>query len=418
MTQFAISGMQDTDETVAWHEIAALPLTALLTVVDSLSKLKSLEQEWRGLEAGAQKPVKVFQSFDWVTAWSETYATEASGPALHILTGFDQGRLVFVWPLMRVRQLGVSTLTWLTDPFGQYGDVICRQGQNARGWLQSSVQLLQRLKDVDLVRLRHVRADSQVAASGLDFFQSARVPDKAPYLDLTAFKTDADYDARYSSTQRKRRKKIRKSLELMGPISFTRLPVGALADAAMAQAIDEKNAWLGERGRLNRVLKCPDHLSFLRKLARGKALAADGANLEVVVTEMKAGDTPVSWEIGFRHHNIHYGYITSHVNKLTDWSPGRLHMDQSQRACLADGMTQFDLMVPNDIHKESWASNAIDTEDYYLPLTPRGALVGHVYVRTIRPLLRKVYYQMENSPWRASLKKMFQRQKPRATEET
>jgi CelD/BcsL family acetyltransferase involved in cellulose biosynthesis len=118
----------------------------------------------------------------------------------------------------------------------------------------------------------------------------------------------------------------------------------------------------------------------------------------------------VSWEVGFRHRDTHYGYITSHLNALTDLSPGRLHMDQSQRTCINDGMAVFDLMVPNDAHKESWSSGTVDTNDYYLPLSVLGAGMGHGYIRTLRPFLRHIYYRMEKSNlrkvnWKTAFKK-------------
>jgi CelD/BcsL family acetyltransferase involved in cellulose biosynthesis len=266
---------------------------------------------------------------------------------------------------------------------------MCRAGHSPRKWMESSIAFLKRLRDVDILRLRHVRADSHLISHCANLFKDAKAHDKAPFLDLQQFATDADYDARYTSVQRKRRKKIRKAIEEIGEVKFARLPVGSLADVAIQSAISEKNAWLSERGRMNRVLNCPLHPTFLKSLSRRL-----GGTVEVVVTELTAGGKPVSWEVGFRHRNKHYGYITSHVNALTDLSPGRLHMDLSQRACLADGMTQFDLMVPNDVHKESWSSATVDTNDYYLPLSIKGAAFGHVYIRTLRPMLRNLYYKL------------------------
>jgi CelD/BcsL family acetyltransferase involved in cellulose biosynthesis len=366
-----------------------------LCVVTSINALRDLEAKWRALENDTQNHSSVFQSFDWVMAWADTYIADNSRSSLHILAGYEADRLVFLWPLMRTRQLGFDTLTWLTDPFGQYGDVMCRKGQNSKQWIESGLSFLKRLRDVDILRLRHVRADSHLGLHATHLLHDACVPDGAPFLDLSQFATEADYDARYSSTQRKRRKKIRKSLEEKGPVTFQRLPIGSAADAAMRQAIEEKNAWLSERGRINRVLGCPSHLAFLKNLSRRA-----GSAVELVVSEMKAGDKPVSWEVGFRHRGTHYGYITSHVNALTDLSPGRLHMDQSQRDSLNAGMDTFDLMLPNDVHKESWSSAVVATNDYYLPLSTLGVALGHGYIRTLRPLLRKAYYKMDASTLR------------------
>lgn len=389
--------------------MSAAPLSLLTTV----QALRDLEGKWRDLEDNLQNHGSVFQSFDWVMAWAETYVTEGSGITLHVFAGYDKDQLVFLWPLMRTRQMGLSTLSWLTEPFGQYGDVMCRKGHCPKQWVESALTVLRRLKDVDLLRLRHVRADSHMGVYAKQFFHNARVPEKAPFLDLIAFGNEEAYDARYTSTQRKRRKKIRKAIEEHGPVTFKRLPMGSLADVAMARAIDEKNTWLHERGRINRVLGCPDHVNFLKALSRRHK-----GSVQVIVTELKAGDKSVSWEVGFRHRNTHYGYITSHLNALTDLSPGRLHMDQSQRACVNDGIAVFDLMVPNDAHKESWSSNTVDTNDYYLPLSLLGAGLGHGYIRTVRPLLRTIYYRMEASGLRKLNWKSFVKKQKSTREES
>jgi CelD/BcsL family acetyltransferase involved in cellulose biosynthesis len=368
------------------------PASATLGLVTSIEALRNMEAQWRDLEASTQSHTGVFQSFDWIMAWSETYIGRQDQNSLHILAGYDDGELIFLWPLMRGKRFGLSFLTWVTDPFGQYGDILCRKGHCPKQWIKGSVSFLKRLNDIDLLHLRHVRADSHIQPQAAEFLCNARVPEQAPFLDLTQYADEDAYDARYTSAQRKRRKKIRKGLEQLGAVTFTRLPAGTLADAAMKQAIDEKNLWLAKRGRINRVMGCPGHLAFLKNLSRRLR-----GSVEVVVTEMKTGDRPVSWEVGFRHKGMHHGYITSHVTTLTDYSPGRLHMDLSQRTALNDGMTAFDLMVPNDSHKESWSSGKTDTNDYYLPLSVVGAAYGHGYIRTLRPLLRSVYYKLENA---------------------
>jgi hypothetical protein len=69
-------------------------------------------------------------------------------------------------------------------------------------------------------------------------------------------------------------------------------------------------------------------------------------------------------------------------------------MDQSQRLSLADGMKKFDLMVPNDPHKDSWCSGKVDVNDYYRAFTAKGRLFGAAYLSWLRPLMRKVYYNL------------------------
>ena len=102
----------------------------------------------------------------------------------------------------------------------------------------------------------------------------------------------------------------------------------------------------------------------------------------------------MSWEIGLRAGGVHYAFITSHVNALTDYSPARLHMDLSQRQALKDGMAAFDLMLPHDAYKDSWSSGATPVNDYFLPLSPQGWAFGALYLERLRPVLRHAYYRM------------------------
>ncbi len=379
--------------TMDGQAIPGLSASCRITLVQSIQQLHALEQDWHALESDNQIAHHVFQSFDWCLAWCESYVSDAT--SLQIITGYDGTRMVFAFPLMATKRMGQNTLTWLTEPFGQYGDVLCAKGQNPKQWITATFGLMKRFKDVDLIHLRHVREDGILAKHGLSELISARVPEQAPFLDLTPYTSEDAYDARYTSQQRKRRKKIRKSLELRGEVTFKDLPAGTLADHAMQTAIDEKAAWLSERGRVNRVMSCPSHLQFLKHLSRRRG------PLSVVVSELAAGGKPVSWEIGFRFGDTHFAYITSHVNALTDLSPGRLHMDLSQRSCINAGMARFDLMVPNDAHKESWSSAKIETNDYFMPLSAMGSAYGHLYLRLLRPLARDIYYWLEPRilPW-------------------
>jgi CelD/BcsL family acetyltransferase involved in cellulose biosynthesis len=366
----------------------ALPFGGHLSIVTTLRSLAALEKQWRALEQTCKSPPSVFQSYSWISSWANTYLADNGNVELCIITGYQDARLVFVMPMMKARRGLVTVLRWLTEPFGQYGDALIAAGQNSASWLANAIAAVQRLKGIDIVRLRHVRADANIAGFCVNHMLDARLVETAPFLDLTQYRDDESYDARYSSTQRKRRKKIKKALEELGPVEFHILPNGTISDVAIAEAIAEKNKWLDERGRQNRILKCPAHLKFLTTLSR-----APNSGVEMVTSELRAGGKPVSWEIGFNFHGTHFAYITSHVNALTDLSPGRLHMDLSQRHCLKQDLKTFDLMVPNDPHKESWSSAVVETRDYYVPLTPVGQIYGSLYLRTLRPLVRSLYYR-------------------------
>lgn len=389
------------------HLFTAAPLTTLpataaapgagealadprFSVISRASELPAVAAEWRRLEAA--NPVSIFQSFDWVESWATSVmGRNGHGGTPFIICGRDAaGRLAFIWPLMKCLEHGLVVLRWFSEPYGQYGDVLCAEGQDVTAWMAAALDILRNASEADLVHLRHVRADALANSFLTTAFHAGQLNEGAPRLVLTAYANDAAYEARYNSQQRKRRKKIRKWLEdAMGPVAFTRLAAGPEANAALDLAVAEKNAWLEERGRQNRIMGCSRHTDFLKHM-----LARQGGTVDTVLTTTTAGGKPVSWELGFRHQGTHYAYLTSHVNALTDLSPGRLHMDQSQRLSLSQGQKAFDLMVPSDAHKESWSSETTPVEDYYLGLSTRGRLYGRIYISLLRPLLRRAYYAM------------------------
>jgi CelD/BcsL family acetyltransferase involved in cellulose biosynthesis len=363
-----------------------------LSRISTLDEFYSSEKEWRKLEAENIITPTVFQSFEWAKSYCLTHLTDNDSNQLHILTGYQGDRLVFLFPLMITTLHGLRTLQWLSEPLGQYGDVMCARGQDVSFWMNTALDFIKSEKSVDLLRLRHIRGDSLSQPFVKDTMIDAKYDERAPYLDLTAFKTETDYDARYTSTQRKRRKKIRKHLEDLGEVTFNIMKPGIENDAAIVESIVEKNAWLADRGRYNRVMGCARHVEFLKTLTQTKS-----TSFEMITSELKTGENTVSWEIGFRYRGTHFAYITSHVHKLTNLSPGRLHMDLSQRAALAAGQKRFDLMVPYDLHKESWSSGMIDANDFYYPISSLGSVYGATYLRTLRPIIRKIYYKLSPS---------------------
>ena len=374
---------------------AAFEKSPQIQIITDINSFLSIEPQWRKLETDNQVVPTVFQSFEWVKAWCLVYLDGESSDKLYIITGLAQGKLVFAFPIVRSNRHGMRTLQWLTEPLGQYGDVLCAKGQDANFWLDKSIDLIRTLNDIDILRLRHIRKDSVIAPFMSVRMIDAKYDERAPYLDLQAFKTEADYDARYTSTQRKRRKKIRKALGDRGTLHFADFSAGLELDHAIEQAIIEKNAWLWDRGRFNRVMGCPKHITFLKTLSRSTS-----QTFNMTTSQLQTGDVPVSWEIGFRYRGTHFAYITSHVNALTDLSPGRLHMDLSQRSALAAGLKKFDLMVPYDLHKESWSSGLVDASDCYFPFTSSGKLYGALYLRLLRPIVRKLYYKLPKSALR------------------
>ena len=379
---------------VAQREAAAVAAAArrdvagsfAIRLVDSLDGLAALRDPWTRLERAAGS-AQIFQSYAWCSAWARLYAAPGSGYRLTILAGYDDGRLVSIWPMMTVAAGPIRILRFLSEPYGQYGDVLVEPGPRAETWIAAMWGHLTALPGIDVVRVRHVRADAVVAAFARARMRPAGYTETAPFMDLTRFDGETGYEARYTKVQRKRRRRIRKSLEERGPLHFELHRSGETYERLVDTVIGRKRGWLRQRGLHSRPLACPLTSVFLKELARG-----GGDGVTPVISVLRAGDDEISYELGLRYRDRHCGYITAHDDALTEDSPARLHMDLSQRRALTDGLAVFDLMVPGDRHKASWSNRTVAVDDFYTPLTWKGHLYGRLYLGLVRPLLRRLYY--------------------------
>ena len=365
-----------------------LPSNSYLTLITSNRAFDRLREQWSNLETRCAKPPSVFQCYDWCRNWCEVYAAPDSENEIFILAGYHQNKLVFVWPLVRRSRKGLVLLTWMTQPIGQYGDFLCDANLDCARWLSAATEFIRSLKAADCMHLRHVRENANCATQAINLWHDGRLNEQAPMMDLTQFKTEADYDARYDSQQRRRRRRIQKKLEEIGPLKFE-IVEGEAAEVAFDLAIAEKIAWLRNKGRLNDVLSTVQHSELLKHFIRQL-----NCQLKVVVSRLTANSKPASWEIGFSYRGTHYAYLLSHQRGLIDHSPGRLMLDFAERNALASGHATFDLMAPYDSYKDSFASDAVRVNDYYLPLTFKGAVYGHGFLRIVRPMIRRAYQRM------------------------
>ncbi len=303
-----------------------------------------MEEDWRELAASHAGSYNLFQSYDWCRTWAQSYTGTDKPHELAIAVVRKKGRAGLIWPMMKSRIGPVTILRWLSDPYGQYGDVLINPDLCGPEDLSAAYGALTSLKGVAAMRFRHVRQDAAIYPFLRE--HAKRLPENttAPFLDLSAFPDEDSYNKRYNKTQRRRRKRIRAKLEELGPITFEVASTPAETKQAVASALQQKKRWLAQRGLYSRPLSSPFLADMLLKLA------SEANEMQLIASTLRCGDRPIAHELGLRYKGRHCGFITSHDNDLTDLSPARLHMDQSQRQAIADGMNQFDLMVPGDKH--------------------------------------------------------------------
>lgn len=362
-----------------------------IEVLSSVQDMARFEQRWRELEDRVANPSNIFQSFDWCMSWAQTCTLDNDCYKIHIITISRDDQCLLIWPMMTTCSGPFHILKWFSEPYSQYGDVLAAKTDNLDEILHLAWKQLQIHDFADSIRLRHVRKDSIVS----NFLETNARKDGqinyAPFLEIEKYPTEEAYETRYTKSQRRRRKRIRKNLEKIGPVTFDTNTQGQGFLKTLGLAIKEKRCWLSQRGLYSKPIMSHELEEFFVHLSN------NSSTLKTVATQLNAGDQDASYEIGLRFKGHHFGYITAHDARLTDMSPGRLHMDLSQRAAINDGLEAFDLMVPADPHKKTWSSNSVQTRDYFTHLNARGAIYSLAYLKIIRPCVRWLYLKAPTS---------------------
>ncbi len=376
-------------QTCVDRQPAGLPEGARLEVVATLGALLALKEDWQALEAVAAQPRHVFQSFAWCGTWARHFLSEAASVRPALIAGWLGGRLVMLWPLMIARHGPVQVLKWLTDPFGQYGDVLVAPDIDAAPWLSRAWQIARTELGIDAAFLRHVRVDATAYPFLSASCATSIARECAPCLDLSAFADSAAYDRRYGKEQRRRRQRIQRKLEALGPVRFGMDDPSDGSAGTVGWMIAEKRRWLAARGLMSPVVADARLHAFLRDLGVDTGDAPLAA-----APVLRCGDRPVAAELALRYRGGHFAYLTAHDHRLHDLSPARLHMHLSQKWCLEKGLALFDLMVPGDSYKESWSNGSVDVLDFLAPASAMGRLYCRAYLRHLRPHMRAAYLRL------------------------
>jgi len=375
-------------------EYAALAATPGDAVVDmdtvtDLDGLLALKDDWDRLEIEAGAPHNFFQSFTWCSAWARAYLTEGGDTWLRTVVGRRHGKVVMIWPLMVVRLGPLCILKWLSDPVAQYGDVLVERSEDAPAWLEAAWNRLTHDPGIDGISLRYVREDAAIH----DFLarKSRKLPDPhtARFLDLTSFSSAQDHSGTLSGNQRKQRTKLRKKLEKMGDVGFRVASGGDGYGDMIRLALAFKQDWQNEHGLAGGVIDDPRFEQVFIDVAQG--LDARATSLAGVLA---LDGVPLAIDLAFRFKDHYFGFVLTQYGPARPHSPAKVLLDLHQKWCIEEGYDQFDMMLPDDPYKLHWTDNAVTVDHFVVSTNLWGTLYCTLYLRTLRPYLKRLYRKM------------------------
>jgi CelD/BcsL family acetyltransferase involved in cellulose biosynthesis len=343
----------------------------------------SLEVEWNDLFARAGRPTHVFQSFNFCWHWANHYLGSSPGGVaglkLSIVTGRRDGRLIMVWPLVSQRVRGITQTFWMGSPVGQYGDVLLDGEIDALPAMRAALEFLRARTNSDLLRLRRVRSDSNVAP--LMRAIGAEVTDHhhAPYMDLAAAKDFAHFEQRYSGKTRKNRRRLARRLEEKGTVEFVRLHGGEEARALAVEAVKLKARWLKDRGLVSNAIADERMSCLFADLAEGYQKPVN-----CIVSALKSNGEAAALEVSFTCKGRLSMHLIAFNLEYEKSGAGVLLLEQSLKNGYAEGLAIYDMLAPGDPYKFDWCDQSDAVFDWAKPLSFKGYLYARLYLAFLR----------------------------------
>jgi CelD/BcsL family acetyltransferase involved in cellulose biosynthesis len=344
----------------------------------SISEIKEFGPKWWQLENEHAARLDWFQTSEWCLNWLNHHADRRISPRILVLREGD--RVVAVLPLMvKLNRFGFRILRTLGDPHSQYAGMLCRNGTLSPVETHVLRKALHSMADADAAVINLVPTDSPLATilSGDSIIPSLN--NVSSVLDLSGYRSSADYAASLCKARRKSRNRRRKRLAEAGAVVFRVLRPG---DSDYAQQVERsmalKQAWLKRTGRVSAGLSMNDHPQFLASLRDSG-----------VLFELSISGQPVALELGFLRNRHFYSYLGSFDWRWRDLSPGKAQMDLIVDWLIDNGVVAYDFLAHPSTYKDAWSDTTVPLNSHVVELTQRGSLYARFWINSTRPALKR-----------------------------
>lgn len=388
----ASSGRAGTRAETASAHLRPVPNACTFSLVSTRAEFDALKDDWNRLFDRASTSAQLFQSFGWCWHWCNSFLPSddtgkhgANGATeLAILVGRRNGELVTVWPLVTERHGGLTHLVWLGAPVSQYGDILIDDLPDAAEIIRAGWQHLLQSRRTDLIWLSKVRADAAIAPLFKQQNGTVTRCEQAPFMDLASAPDFDTYMLRHSARARKKHRAVARKLAAMGKVEFVRQRQTPRAGALALEAIHEKIGQLLERGIVSPALSDPRTQKFFAEAAVD---TTNPAGICVFALEINGESAAI--DVLVKHKDRVATHIFAYNPKYAKDRVGAHLMELTIEQSLLSGFRYFDMLPPADDYKTRWSDGAIDVIDWAMPLTIKGTLYTHAYLRALRPALKR-----------------------------
>lgn len=363
----------------------------VLRTYDTVADAWSLADDWNALAARCATGWTYFQQADWCLSWLTNFARDASVVPV-IQTAWRGNRLVALWPLMVMRQPGLTRLVPLGHPHTQYCDMLVERQFVSKAEIERVVAAALAAQRHDVAILPAIAPDSVLAHPLSRRAEGYAVADTVCsfQLDLTKWDSAESYTASLSKLQKRNRNRRRNHLGRLGTLNFEVLWPGDAGFAEnIAQAVAYKRDWLAASRRISVGLGQRGVEEFLGGLS-GDRQVLEGACLSV----LRLDEKPIAIELGFLTQRHYYAYLGAFDATLSAHSPGKVQMDMTVSWLIESGVGCYDLLANEADYKQAWSNKTEQLTSATLPVTTAGRLYAHAWMGRLRPALKAGYAAM------------------------
>ena len=355
--------------------------------VEAFGDLHQVQDEWR--ELFAQAPVSPYQSFEFISAWSETLG-KAQGLEPMIIVARDQNRRpLALLPFAIAKSGPLRVATFLSGRESNFNLALFRRNVEF-----DRCAILGLLKDAatipprpDLYLLRN--QPMQFGGTDNPLLFSHFQPSPSSGYGTTLPSDAISLESRSSKETRKKLRKKETRLGELGEISYEHNASGARSKAILDTLIAQKT----KRLKTANIISNLQEQSFKEFLTRIAALEDDGA-LELHALTLSG--RVVAAYAGLTHAGRFSAMLNSYdMNEdIARCSPGDLLLHALLRNLISRGFTHFDLGAGEARYKNAVCDQAIELHDTILPITAKGISASPAISLALR-MKRKA----KRTPW-------------------
>jgi len=341
-------------------------------LVDTESGLETIADDWRSLHERAG--LTPFADYDFIELWWKHFG-KCDGWRLHIICGYENGKLVAVLPLAIIKRKGMRVLKWAGNDTCDYCDVLVEKPEYA-DLLWATVR---ESKQYDFAVLEDVRPDT-FSSSILEKFAEKHATNNSYHLEIN-WKSGKEWFASLSRPARSKFSRRVKHMKEKGPVAFEMRKAGEVPDSIIEDFIRLKIDWAKKLDKQG-IFQKEGVSQYFHDLFKKQP---HGYNLLVFYITCNA--TTVAVMSCITHKNKAYGYSLAYNPEWGEFSPGNMVSTNLVMYIVDNGFSVFDFLRGDEAYKLRYTNKSNQLNEFTFSRNILGSL-GLVYHNLRREINR------------------------------